>query len=117
MSFGLVTPIITAAPMVMTMLRRVKEAEEPTTICTSVVSALRRESSSPVRVRSKNSGRQAQYVTEHLAAHVGDHALTDPGHKVIPARRGKAHDDHDGKQAQKIAAHLRRARHHESRDR
>ena len=30
--------------------------DEPTTVCTSVVSADRRESTSPVCVRSKNSG-------------------------------------------------------------
>ena len=55
-SLGLVTAIMTAEPMASRMLRNVKEAEEPTTICTSVVSALRRDSNSPVRVRSKNSG-------------------------------------------------------------
>jgi len=54
-SFGLVTAIITRAPSAMTVLRRANEADEPITVCTSVVSAVRRESSSPVRTRSKNS--------------------------------------------------------------
>jgi len=54
-SFGLVTAIMTSAPSAMTMLRSANEAEEPITVCTSVVSALMRESSSPVRTRSKNS--------------------------------------------------------------
>ena len=55
-SFGLVTAIMTSAPMAMTPLRSANEAEEPTTTCTSVVSVFNRDSSSPVRVRSKNSG-------------------------------------------------------------
>ncbi len=58
-SLGLVTAIMRKAPMAMTMLRRAKEADEPTTVCTSVVSPVRRESSSPVRALSKNSADSA----------------------------------------------------------
>ncbi len=39
----------------MTRLRSANEADDPTTVCTSVVSAVSRESNSPVRTRSKNS--------------------------------------------------------------
>jgi len=39
-----------------TILRSATEAEEPITVCTRVVSAVRRESTSPVRVISKKAG-------------------------------------------------------------
>ena len=54
-SLGLVTVIMVSAPMAITTLRSANEAEEPTTVCTSVASAVRRESNSPLRERSKNS--------------------------------------------------------------
>ena len=55
-SLGLVTAIMISAPMAMTTLRSANEADEPITTCTREVSVFRRESSSPVRARSKNSG-------------------------------------------------------------
>ena len=55
-SLGLVTIIITIAPSAMTRLRSANEAEEPTTTWISVVSAVRRDSTSPVRVVSKKLG-------------------------------------------------------------
>jgi len=45
-----------SAPSPITALRRPIESEEPTTVCTSVVSVVRRESTSPVCVVSKNCG-------------------------------------------------------------
>jgi hypothetical protein len=44
------------APMPITVLRRPMLSELPTTVCTSVVSVVRRLSTSPVWVDSKNSG-------------------------------------------------------------
>ncbi len=44
------------APMPITVLRRPMLRLEPTTVCTSVVSVVRRDSTSPVCVVSKNSG-------------------------------------------------------------
>ena len=40
----------------MTPLRRPSESDEPTTVCTSVVSVVRRETTSPVWVVSKKAG-------------------------------------------------------------
>ncbi len=53
---GLVTISISIAPMPITVLRRPMLRLEPTTVCTSVVSVVRRDSTSPVCVVSKNSG-------------------------------------------------------------
>jgi len=53
---GLVAISIAIAPMPSTALRRPIDRLEPTTVCTSVVSVVRRDSTSPVWVLSKNSG-------------------------------------------------------------
>ena len=53
---GLVQISTLNAPRPSTALRSPMLSEEPTTVCTSVVSADRRESTSPVCVVSKNSG-------------------------------------------------------------
>ena len=53
---GLVQIRIPRAPIPITALRSPMLSEEPTTVCTSVVSAVRRDSTSPVCVVSKNSG-------------------------------------------------------------
>ena len=53
---GLVMTSISRAPMPITALRNPMLSDEPTTVCTSVVSVVRRLSTSPVCVVSKNSG-------------------------------------------------------------
>jgi hypothetical protein len=53
---GLVQTSMASAPTPMTALRNPMLSEEPTTVCTSVVSVVRRDSTSPVCVVSKNSG-------------------------------------------------------------
>src|SRR5258708_32389408 len=55
-SFGLVTNIMVRLPTDISRLRSAKEAEEPTTVCTKVVSAVRRDRTSPVRTVSKKLG-------------------------------------------------------------
>ena len=52
-SFGLVTTSSTLAPTSITALRSATETEEPMTVCTSSASAVMRDSSSPLRLRSK----------------------------------------------------------------
>ena len=51
---GLVHTSMMTAPPPTTALRRPMDSDEPTTVCTSVVSVVRRESTSPVCVVSKN---------------------------------------------------------------
>ena len=51
-SFGLVTNSITNEPTTVTVLRRATDMLEPTTLRSSSASAVRRETSSPLRVRS-----------------------------------------------------------------
>jgi hypothetical protein len=46
---------IVVEPTSMTTLRKDNDSVEPTTVCTSSVSAARRETSSPERVRSKKA--------------------------------------------------------------
>ena len=53
---GLVQISMPSAPVPITALRRPILSEEPTTVCTKVVSVVRRDSTSPVCVVSKNSG-------------------------------------------------------------
>ena len=53
---GLVHTSMPRAPAPITALRRPIERDDPTTVCTRVVSVVRRESTSPVWVVSKNSG-------------------------------------------------------------
>ena len=53
---GFVTTSMPIAPTPSTALRRPIDRLEPTTVCTSVVSVVRRDSTSPVCVVSKNSG-------------------------------------------------------------
>ena len=52
---GLVTINITVEPTSMSRLRSDSDRVEPTTVCTSSVSAASRETSSPERVRSKKA--------------------------------------------------------------
>ena len=56
MTTGLVQINTLKAPRPSTRLRKPMLKDEPTTVCTSVVSADKRESTSPVWVVSKNSG-------------------------------------------------------------
>ncbi len=55
-SFGLVMNSMTAPPMISSALRSAIETDEPTTTCSSVVSVVRRDTTSPVRVISKKPG-------------------------------------------------------------
>ena len=55
-SFRLVKNIRINPPVRVTRLRNASEAEEPITVCTRVVSAVSRDSTSPVRVTSKKAG-------------------------------------------------------------
>ena len=55
-SLRLVTPIITMEPARLMIERSAIEMPTPEIDCTSVVSVVRRESTSPVRVTSKNCG-------------------------------------------------------------
>ena len=55
-SFGLVSASMTRAPARLRVERSAIDSEEPAIDCTSVVSVVRRDSTSPVRVTSKNVG-------------------------------------------------------------
>ena len=89
-SFRLVKNIRIRPPVSVTRLRSASEAEEPTTVWIKVVSAVSRDSTSPVRVTSKKAGRQAQHIVEHRLADVGHHPLAQPGDEIKARRRGQA---------------------------
>ena len=55
-SFGLVMKSIVKPPIIMSRLRKAIETLEPTAVWISVVSVVRRERTSPVRVTSKKAG-------------------------------------------------------------
>ena len=56
MSLPLVSVSITSAPVRLSEERSAIDSEEPAIVCTSVVSVVRRDSTSPVRVTSKKVG-------------------------------------------------------------
>ena len=74
----------------MTRLRTATDADEPTTVWISVVSAVRRDSTSPVRVTSKKAGVRPSTLVEHGLADIGDHPFAQPGHEIEAGRRGHA---------------------------
>ena len=55
-TYGCVTTSISSAPTPITRLRSPSEKDDPTTVCTTVVSVVRRDSTSPVWVCSKKAG-------------------------------------------------------------
>ena len=55
-SFALVSPSMTSAPIKLKVERSTIDRLTPEIACTSVVSAVNRDSTSPTRVVSKNSG-------------------------------------------------------------
>ena len=55
-TYGLVHTSMARAPTPITALRKPIDSDEPTTVCTRVVSAVRRDNTSPVWVVSKNCG-------------------------------------------------------------
>ncbi len=89
-------------PSAMTMLRRAKDADEPTTVWISVVSVVSRDSTSPVRVVSKKFGLKRQHMAEDAGAHVGGDPLADPGDEVEAGRGRNAHDAGDRDQGEEI---------------
>ena len=58
------TIIIAIAPIAMTRLRKAKDADEPTTIWISVVSAVSRDSTSPVRVDLEEARAEREHMAE-----------------------------------------------------
>ena len=91
-SRGLVTTIMTAAPMKSTRLRSAIETEAPTADLICVVSAVSRETISPVCAVSKKAGRQRRQMARNLAAQIGDDALAERGDE-IEAQRAR-HREH-----------------------
>jgi hypothetical protein len=70
-----VTNNIAMLPSTITKLRMRTDMLEPTTLRSSSLSADRRETSSPLRVASKNAGSSVEDVRVQALAQVGDHAL------------------------------------------
>ena len=94
-----------AEPKNMNRLRRATEAEEPTTDFISVVSAVRRDRTSPVRVTSKKHWAEPRYMRIDRLAQVGCHALADPGYKKEAGGAGRAQNNSNNQQGQKIAVY------------
>ena len=94
-SIGLVATSITSEPSSVSVERSVIEMPTPEIDCTSVVSAVSRDSTSPVRVTSKNVGSMRMTLRVHGVAHVGDDALAEPRDEIEAQRRERA--EHDGR--------------------
>ncbi len=90
------------------MLRSATDTVDPTTVWMSVVSAVRRDSTSPVRVTSKNSGVRPSTLGEHGLADVGDDALADPGHEIEARRARHAHHGRHRDEGEEILPDERR---------
>ena len=67
----------------------------PITVWMTLVSVVRRDSTSPVRVTSKKPGEQVEDVAVDVAPQVGDDPLAQPGDEVGAqvGRDGEHHDD------------------------
>ena len=105
---GLVTISIAIAPMPITALRRPIDRLEPTTVWTNVVSVVRRDSTSPVWVVSKNSGLCVHDVRVDGVAQVGGDPLAEPAHHVEARGREDAQRHADAEQGEEMLAQ----RHH-----
>ena len=99
---------IAIAPMPITALRRPIDRLEPTTVCTSVVSVVRRDSTSPVCVRLEELRALPHHVRVDRVAQVGGDALAEPAHHVEARRREHAERDADAEQREEVLAQ----RHH-----
>ena len=82
-----------------------------------MVSAVRRDSTSPVRVTSKNAGVRPSTLVEHRLADIGDDALADPGHEIEARGAGNAHHRGDRDEGEEILADAGRPARHRSRGR
>ncbi len=99
---------IAIAPMPMTVLRRPIDRLEPTTVWTSVVSVVRRDSTSPVCVDLEELRALADDVGIDRVAQVGGDALAEPAHHVEARGREDAERDADREQGEEMLAQ----RHH-----
>ncbi len=96
------TTIIATAPMNMKKLRSAIDADEPKVALSWVVSAVRRETSSPVFSTSKKLEVEAGQMGEDVAAQVGHDPLAERHDQVVAgARRDRQHGD-DADQADEI---------------
>ncbi len=102
-SRGLVTTIMALAPTNSTRLRSATETEEPTAALICVVSAVSRETISPVLASSKKAAGERGQMREHVAAQVGDDALAERGDEVVAKRAGEREHRRDADHQQKIA--------------
>ena len=105
-SLALVTNSIARPPTNSSALRSAIEMLVPTTAWISVVSVVRRDSTSPVCVVSKNSGLCVDHVAVDGAADVGGDALAQPGHHV--KARGGGQRQHGGHAEQRQEGACRR---------
>ena len=83
-SRGLVITIITVAPTNSMKLRSAIETEAPTADLICVVSAVSRETSSPLRAESKNAGESDTRCANTSRAQIGDDAFADGHHQIEP---------------------------------
>ena len=102
-SLGLVTTIMIAAPTNSTRLRSAIDTEAPTADLIWVVSAVSRDSSSPLCDAVEERGRQRGEMTEHLGAQIGDDALAERGDEVVAHGAGDGEHRRHGDHHQEIA--------------
>ncbi len=94
---------MTRLPMIVIVERSVIERFTPAIDCTSVVSAVSRDSTSPVRVTSKNVGSMRMTRAVDVGAQVGDHALAEPGDQVEAQRGEDAEGAGGGEERDEVA--------------
>ena len=96
------------APMNSIRLRSAIDTDAPTADLIWVVSAVSRDTSSPLRAESKNAGRQRDQMREHVAPEIGDDALADRHDQIEPRRAGAGqHRDHRDHHAEIAVDHAR----------
>ena len=96
------TTIIAIAPTNMKRLRSAIDADEPKVALSWVVSAVRRDTSSPVFSPSKKAEIEPRQVGEEVAAQIGDDPLAERHDEVVARPRGDRQHRDDADQGGEI---------------
>ena len=81
--------------MAVSVLRRRNDTVWPTTLCSSVVSVVRRGEQVAGAGGFKEGNIHAQQMVQHVAPDVGHHALAKPGHQVRTGIGGQREQHRD----------------------
>ncbi len=106
---GLVITIIAAAPKNIIRLRSAIDTEAPTADLIWVVSAVSRDTSSPLRAESKKAGESDSRWPKTSRLQIGNDALADRHHQVVARGTGQREHGDDRDHHREVAVDQRDA--------